>query len=38
MSVEVLKDIRKEPPRIHTNFKVIKIKYEPTDGEYIELK
>ena len=28
---------RKEPPRIQTNFKVVKIKYEPTEGEYLEL-
>lgn len=28
---------RKEPPRIQTNFEVVKIKYEPADGEYIEL-
>lgn len=28
---------RKEPPKIETTFKVVKIKYEPADGEYIEL-
>jgi hypothetical protein len=28
---------RKEPQKIETTFKVVKIKYEPADGEYIEL-
>jgi hypothetical protein len=28
---------RKEPPKIETTFKVVKIKYEPADGEYIKL-
>lgn len=29
---------RKKPPKIQTSFKVVKIKYEPTDGEYIRLE
>ncbi|MEM2146756.1 MAG: hypothetical protein QW279_15440, partial [Candidatus Jordarchaeaceae archaeon] len=29
---------RKKPPKIQTSFKVVKIKYEPTDGEYIGLE
>ena len=28
---------RKEPPRIQTNFRIVTIKYELADGEYIEL-
>lgn len=26
---------RKKPPKIETSFEVVKIKYKPTDGEYI---
>lgn len=29
---------RREPPKIQTTFRVVTIKYEPTDREYIELK